>query len=360
MSEDWSYRDVGWRAMQLDPSFRPNSVRYSDIRCRQLEGTFPGDAMSGVWQVSAARILRGWGAVTEDDWPYVGSPPNWPPSEPPGLDDLAKPRRCQHYQRVRSARECCRLLGRLIAVAASFEITDQWFNALDGVITLPASTDEIVGSHCISICGFDMQMLAFRFQNSWGDKWGVQGFGYLPFEFFDRYLVESWVPQLLGQFPDWFKTKEVDSLSWRVRDFIGHSSTGGDVLHGLEIYDGTRDERQGWAFAVHRDGHLDIEELFVRPDCRQQGIGRHLVEGLLQMKAKLNLPMRLWIPWADWEPALEPRVRRVVELLGLSLQPTNVRWAAMLATATASGVAPQGVPQPPSRPRLWPDALRKV
>jgi hypothetical protein len=34
---------------------------YGFVRSRQLDGTFPGDAGTGVWPITACRTERGWG-----------------------------------------------------------------------------------------------------------------------------------------------------------------------------------------------------------------------------------------------------------------------------------------------------------
>jgi len=92
---------------------------YGFVRARQLEGTYPGDKSTGTWSITPLRVLCGWGAVTEDEWP---SPSDWPPNEPPELDAKAKARRLHHYQRVRSVGECCVVLGHLRPVQVTLEI----------------------------------------------------------------------------------------------------------------------------------------------------------------------------------------------------------------------------------------------
>ncbi len=319
------------------PTIDRSSVTYTDIRCRQLEGHFPGDCMMGVWPVSAARIACGWGGVLESDWPYTSSVDNWPPPEPPGLDAKAKQRRCHHYQRVRSAHDCRVLLANCLPVSASFEITDQWFDAEHGVITMPEPGDKIIGSHCVCIVGFDLANCNFIFVNSWGEKWGVNGFGFLPMAYFDKYFVSSWQPHGLGLTQDYFRGKGTTRVIWGMPDLLDYRERQRGIIHGAELFDGDNDERMGWLFMVHRNGHLDIEDLFVRPQYRKNGIGNQLVAAALEMSDNLKRPLRLWITHAESSPDAFCLVERMADKLGLVLFPPGVRWAAAVGLSQDEG-----------------------
>jgi GNAT superfamily N-acetyltransferase len=217
-----------------------------------------------------------------------------------------------------------------MAVGAAFEITDQWFKAPHGMIMMPRKGDQIIGSHMVSLFGFDIIRQAFTFQNSWGGDWGVQGVGFLPFNYFDKYLVESWVKHGLRRWPDYYDFDGIDTVGWGHADVLGHSVHGGDVLHCREVYDGTTDEYMGWTFVVHRRGFLDIEEFFVRPQYRGHGIANQLIEMLTEMTRESKLPLRLWVPFADWSDEQVPRVQRIAEKLGLTLHHPGLRWAAVV------------------------------
>lgn len=309
----------------------PVSSQYGFVRGRQLEGTYPGDAATGTWPITVMRVSFGWGAVTEADCPRTMSGKTWPPAEPPGLDTKAKALRTHNYQRIRSARECCIMLGHLRRVNAAFEISEQWFNAEKGVIRMPGPEEPIIGSHCMAIIGFNSLHFGFDFANSWGQHWGYRGLGSLPFEYFDEYLVSAWTSRGVGPLAGYHGGEGIQPICWGELDFLGNSLHGGDAIHGRELYDGTNDERIGWTFAVHREGFLDVEELFVRPQYRGQGHGSQLVEMLLELAAKLKRPLRLWVPFADWTPSNLPVVERIVDKLGLRLFHADVRWAAAMA-----------------------------
>lgn len=337
--EDTSFQDIRLLAMRRDPNFKPLSTMYTDVRCRQLEERFPGDCMEGVWPVSAQRIYRGWGNVAEEAWPSVG-PEEWPGVEPEGLDANAKAFRTDTYQRVRDANDCRVFVAHQCGVSAAFEITEQWFTAPDGIIMMPRPGDEIIGSHAVSMMGFDLIHQAFMFQNSWGVDWGVHGVGYLPFKYFDDYLVESWVMHNLKRRPDYYRFEGIDVIRSGQVDVLGHSVHGGDNLHCREVFDGTNDECMGWTFAVHRRGFLDVEEFFVRPQYRGRGIANQLVEMLLELSHEAQRPLRLWVPFADWSDEQVPRVTRIAKKLGLDLYHSGVRWAAVVGLPEAGLTRP--------------------
>src|SRR5258708_23323962 len=99
------------------------SAQCGFIRGRQLEGTYPGDAKTGIWPITSNRVGRGWGHISEEEWPYDTSV--WPPVEPPGLDQIATRNPDFYYQRVRTLEECKLVMARLQSlVMVSLNISD--------------------------------------------------------------------------------------------------------------------------------------------------------------------------------------------------------------------------------------------
>ena len=305
------------------------SGKYVDIRARQLEGTYPGDPRDGVWAISAQRIMAGWGIPSEEDWLRRPSIEEWPPTEPPGIDAQAKANRIHHYQRVRTAKQCYRVLSRPLPVSVAIEITEQWFDAPGGVIELPKSRDEVIDAHCFCIVGYSREKGGFTFVNSWGQKWGDGGFGVLPVGYFDQYLIEAWAASGLRPMPTPYHVG-TEVLRWESPDLVCE----GMKQFGVEIRDTGRDERIGWAFAVLRDGYLDVEELFVKPQYRRHGYGRQLAENVRQLSWHVGRSVRLWVPFADYEPNNFPALARIAETLGVEFAESGVRWAALKGMAS--------------------------
>jgi len=326
-----------------DLDFELTSTLYLHVRGRQLEGTFSDDPDIGIWPISAARIIKGWGNASLAEWPYINEPSDWPPSEPEGIDSLAKTRRINFYQRIRFAEECGKAILSSIPVTASFDITNLWFNVPDGVISPPPSTEPIIGGHCVCILGVDCEKELLHFANSWGRSWGKNGFGTMTFEHFDRYMTEAWISSGYREKPpitDY--SPGIQYLNWGKRTFTG------SVFHAMEVYDYSQDERLGWAFAVERDGWIDVEELFVKPTFRSQGYGGHLLMMIDELRKHLRLPVRLWLSHADCAQSNRENMESLLARIGLSPQPSGVRWASGLAAegdlippTDDAGVAPE-------------------
>ncbi len=319
------------------------SIRYGYVRGRLLEGSIPGDPGVGSWMITHGRILFGWGMVTEPEYPSNVLKAEYFAPVPPEMDRIAKRRRIQHYQRVRNSREARVIAKRLpdfhdlvkrsdwhphpeisIGLKVAFEFTREFLEAPRGVITNPPPGAPIIGSHAMPILGVSESQRCFLVANPLRPSWGDKTLDLMPFDLFDNHMFESLVfdyrkPQLPGG-------DQVAPIRWERPDPLG------SVVHGVEIYDPRGDERLSWSFAVHRDGFLDIEELFVRPDYRRRGFGTRLVE-MIQGIARLHsLPLRAWVPFADAGSENRHALAAITRKLDLGIHRSGVRWAAYKAT----------------------------
>jgi hypothetical protein len=297
------------------------------VRSRQLEGSFPGDPSTGTWIVTAKRILHGCGCPPESAWPYDGDASHWPPQEPPGVDKVAKRFRRGAYQRIRSVQDgrVCLALQRPFEVA--LRVGKQWFTAPGGAIELPEpGRENLQGSHAVTVYGYDDNTGRFKFANSWGTTWGDGGYGYLPYEYFARYLIEAWTlstPAFVR--PANPSAPSLMELQWGVNDALG------GVLHGVEIYSPVDDELLAWGMAVERDGFLDVEELFTTPNSRRRGHGTRIAKLLLARGRQLQLRPRYWVPHADVNSENLGQFTRIARSMGFTLHRAKEPWAAYVA-----------------------------
>jgi hypothetical protein len=264
------------------------------------------------------RIGHGWGSVPEEFWPYDTSV--WPPVEPPGLDLIAREYRLNtYYRRVRAVTDCRAVLVHM-PVAAAVTITDDWRNAVQGRIPQLQRPYVPTGNHSILLVGYDDQKREFKFQNSWGIKWGDRGFGYLPYDVSNEACIESWAELPQGS-AKWSKPKSgVAHRSWRVRE-----STG-EIVHGHEIM-GPGEDRIAWVYAVERDGALEIEELFVMPQFRRQRHGRALADAMGTLAAQKTAALKFWISHPDAVPENLAIIEKLLHPLGLKFERSPGRWA---------------------------------
>jgi hypothetical protein len=62
-----------------------------------------------------------------------------------------------------------------------------------GIVPMPKNSDRFKGGHDVAIVGYDDSTGRFKFKNSWGERWGRNGFGEIPYEYATN-------PKLAGDF----------------------------------------------------------------------------------------------------------------------------------------------------------------
>ncbi|WP_167767661.1 GNAT family N-acetyltransferase [Bradyrhizobium frederickii] len=267
------------------------------------------------------RVLRGWGVPEESEWPYDTR--IWPPEEPEGMDTAAKKHRICAYQRVRTLGECKLALARQCPVQLSMRIVpEDWRNPPENRIPMPANESSLTANHAICVVGYD-ERDHLIIQNSWGEKWGDQGYAYLPQRYFERYHTEAWIiPSDARSLPP-LSSEGTFSRAWGFPDCLGE----GLPFVGIELYDGPKDECVGWAFLVKRQGYADIEEFFIRPSFRGRGFGTALAELVKKRPQFEDCPLRLWIGHVDRNNVASATMQATAKRLGLSINPSRRNWA---------------------------------
>jgi len=241
---------------------------YNYVRSRQLEGTFPGDKSTGSWPISCLRIFYGWGAIDESLWQYDQTwPPNFPQREPE-FDKIACTHRIAGYSRVRNLTECKIWLSQGKPVTSSFFITNDWFSvSTTGRIPTYTLPTKFIGAHCVCIIGYDDTSSTVTIQNSWGSKWGDNGFCSMTYDQFNSSLIEAWLMNTLTH----------PSLCYEIK------SPDDDAVIG-------------WIFYIPKTLSIEVEELFVKPNYRKKGFGRKLVQKLFGEATPIII---FWIPLGD-------------------------------------------------------------
>lgn len=55
--------------------------------------------------------------------------------------------------------------------------------AKTGVVPLPKLSEQMLGGHAVAVVGYDDAAGRFIGRNSWGAKWGQQGYFTIPYEY---------------------------------------------------------------------------------------------------------------------------------------------------------------------------------
>jgi len=175
---------------------------------RKLMGIDSGD--TGAHIRTGMKALRMFGACPEENWPYVEKTFDKDP-------DIYQATMAQNYQAEAYYRLDPEGIAKDAIVASikdhlianrSFAFGFTVFDCLNdrtGYAELPTWKNRIRGLHCVEGCGFGYsdgvkdgdRMLVFNkkvhepgvvFANSWDVEWGVDGYGFLPFD----YVMNNW------------------------------------------------------------------------------------------------------------------------------------------------------------------------
>lgn len=146
------------------------------------------DAMGTVREDSGAMLRVGiktlakLGACKEELWPYdidrfERKPPARCYAEAQGHTVTA-------YQRLSSLAEMKACLAQGLPFVFGFSVYEHVMSqavARTGAVRMPRPGERLQGGHAVLAVGYDdaAQMLLFR--NSWGDGWGLKGYGALPY-----------------------------------------------------------------------------------------------------------------------------------------------------------------------------------
>jgi len=264
--------------------------------------------------------MKGWGNVEESLWPINGN--EWPPKEPPEIDQKAKANRIFAYHRASTIDECRILLASEMPVIIALEIDDSWSNPPKGIIPIPDKDQFITGSHSVCLYGYEDYLKRFLILNSWGLTWGDNGFGYLPYEYFPERFLEGWTfLRPLYLHPPIDKISKIKVTTWGTKDSFGN------MLHGVEINDVNEDEMIGWGFAIERNNVLELEELFVRPNWREKGFASKIAKEFITLSDSLRKKLKVWIPHPDVVDSNLKGLHAILDSLNITYSSSPVRWA---------------------------------
>jgi C1A family cysteine protease len=162
---------------------------------RVIEGTVAVDA--GAELRDGIKSIADLGFCAETDWPYDITQFAVKPSDR-AYADAAKDL-LTLYQRVPiRATSICEAIANGFPVIFGIMVYPSFLAAkATGDVPMPGVNELIAGGHAMIAVGYDLTTSRFKFQNSWGTKWGSQGFGTIPFDYLGSptYGGDYWVVQ---------------------------------------------------------------------------------------------------------------------------------------------------------------------
>ena len=163
---------------------------------RAMKHTVPLD--NGAQIRDGIKSVNKLGVCPESQWPYVPTPANpgtnlWSagakPAQkpPPACYREALNHQVVSYQRVN--RDLTQMKGCLAAgypFVLGFTVYESFESATvkrTGVLNLPSASEDVVGGHAVLAVGYDDATQRFIVLNSWGAKWGQQGYFTMPYKY---------------------------------------------------------------------------------------------------------------------------------------------------------------------------------
>jgi hypothetical protein len=167
------------------------SARYIYYAARKAAG-FDLESDNGAYIKDGIAVLSSEGAVAEALWPYR---PGKFAEKPPAAVETAQRFRITDARLVTTVDDLKRALkqnGPVVAGITLFTGSTADEVSKTGVIPIPNKKEHVVGGHAIVIVGYDDQARRVKFVNSWGKQWGERGFGFLPYEYVEKYMDDAW------------------------------------------------------------------------------------------------------------------------------------------------------------------------
>ena len=167
---------------EQDPEFPgfPPSRLFAYYNTRVIENSINED--NGCMIRDAIKTLATDGVCSEALWNYL--PTRFAEKPPKNCYKEAKKDIITRYERLTTIDEFRNCLAQGYPVIFGVRLYESFQPDKDGVIPMPKEGEEIWGGHSMLICGYDEPRQLFLVRNSWGTKWGLKGYCWMPYEYF--------------------------------------------------------------------------------------------------------------------------------------------------------------------------------
>lgn len=162
------------------------SPRFLYAECKKIDGMPKGE---GTTIRAAMKVLAKKGVCQEKFWPYVPRKKSKPGK---GAVVNAKKFRIITYARILDLNELRLSLSTKGPCVIGVEVFSGMMKTKTGIVPMPKKNESSLGGHAICPVGYDDKEKLIKFKNSWSDKWGRAGYGFLPYGYIDRYMMDAW------------------------------------------------------------------------------------------------------------------------------------------------------------------------
>jgi C1A family cysteine protease len=171
------------------PDFKPAPL-FLYYNARSYEGTTRSD--SGAYIRDVVRGANEFGVCQRDLWPKGSAI-----SRKPGQNayDESPAHKITEYLSVPMTREgIFYTLAAEYPVLIGFTVYPSMVNAPRGEVPMPSRNEKPIGGHAIALVGYEVNRDRIWFRNSWGIRWGQEGYGSFPADFIcsSQYADDAW------------------------------------------------------------------------------------------------------------------------------------------------------------------------
>lgn len=157
---------------------------------RRLDGTTATD--SGGYLRDGIKAIKRYGICTEKLWPYNINKFDVEPSVAAYED--AKLRSIKNYRKLANIDDVLDALNNNIPVVFGITVFEDfdYITRRNPIVPMPRYNDPGSG-HAMCMVGYDIPKRLLMAKNSFGTKWGYEGYCWIPFEYFADHGYDMWV-----------------------------------------------------------------------------------------------------------------------------------------------------------------------
>ena len=154
---------------------------------RKIAGNEKTD--SGAFIKDAIKVAQMTGIVLEKAWPYKI---NKFAEEPPKSIDKTPHYFIVEVVQVSNTKQIKNALAKYGPVIIGMTVYSSFLTTTSGMVKIPTRKDTINGGISICIVGYDDKTELFKFKHSWGNEWGEKGYGFVPYEYIEKFSDDGW------------------------------------------------------------------------------------------------------------------------------------------------------------------------
>jgi len=162
------------------------SPRFLYNECKKIDG-IPNQ--EGTYIRTAMQVLKKVGVCQEDFWPYQPHQKDKPKDE---ADSNARKFCVMGYARISGLEELKQSLFFKGPCVIGVKVFKGMMNTKNGVVRMPKCWERSLSGHAICPVGYNDERKLVKFKNSWSEAWGNKGWGFLPYAYIEKYMMDGW------------------------------------------------------------------------------------------------------------------------------------------------------------------------